>query len=282
VDHGKARHAAERQQDHKMIALRKAAAFAAVVVTVLTAGHSAALAFDTTPQYQPYQSTSQTVPKISLPPSRASQQVSVEQSGSLPEPVPQTTAPAQPTASQAPLRRTDAAGAVRKNQDNGKSGAVKNAAPSTAAGATTEQKYPEGTVIEGKASVYDGQNLLVSNVPIRLDSAEAPAISQQCMTRQSLVWNCGIRAAGRLKELADGRKVRCVVTEPLGSGAAAICSVIGVSDLGAAMIREGMAVSNGHDHGRYSAQQASARLSKSGIWIGPFEAPWIYKVKNGP
>jgi endonuclease YncB( thermonuclease family) len=136
-------------------------------------------------------------------------------------------------------------------------------------------------VIEGPATVYDGQNLIVEGVPLRLDGAEAPALSQQCMTRKSLVWNCGRRAYDRLAEIASGRKVRCVVTEPLGSGAAALCSTVGISDIGAAMIRDGWAISNGHDRGRYAAVQMIAKSNRIGMWVGPFEAPWTYRARYG-
>lgn len=270
-----------------MNAPRRAAAAAVLIATVLTAGAVAAQGFDTSPQYSAYASSSQTVPKVNLPKMQTSgtsmSGPSVQQSGTLPS-APAASAPAIPSSGTTadPKRRTDA-GAIRKNADT-KNDAKKiepTVKTGTAPAAASEQKYPSGMVIEGKASVYDGQNLVVEGVPLRLDGAEAPASAQQCMTRKSLVWNCGKRASDRLTELASGRKVRCVVTEPLGAGAAAICSVTGISDLGAAMIREGWAVSNGHDHGRYSAQQMSAKAGRLGMWVGPFEAPWTYRARYG-
>jgi endonuclease YncB( thermonuclease family) len=265
-----------------MNAPRRAAAAAALIATVLTAGAAAAQSFDTTPQYSAYPASSQTVPKVNLPKMQTSGTSmpgpSVQQSGTLPSAAP--VAPAIPSSGTTadPKRRTDA-GAIRKNADPKK--VEPTAKTGTAPAASTEQKYPAGIVIEGTASIYDGQNLIVEGVPLRLDGAEAPAIFQQCMTRKSLVWNCGKRASDRLMEIASGKKVRCVVTEPLGAGAAAICSTTGISDIGAAMIREGWAVANGHDHGRYSAQQMSAKATGIGMWVGPFEAPWTYRARHG-
>lgn len=267
----------------QMNAPRRAAAAAVLIATVLTAGAVAAQGFDTSPQYSAYGSPSQTVPKVNLPKIQTVGTTmsgpSVQQSGTLPSP-PAASVPAIPSSGTTadPKRRTDA-GAIRKNADAKKiEPTVRTGTPPVVA---SERKYPSGMVVEGKASVYDGQNLVVEGVPIRLDGAEAPASAQQCMTRKSLVWNCGKRASDRLTELASGRKVRCVVTEPLGAGAAAICSVTGISDLGAAMIREGWAVSNGHDRGRYSAQQMSAKAGRVGMWVGPFEAPWAYRARYG-
>lgn len=267
----------------QMNAPRRAAAAAVLIATVLTAGAVASQGFDTSPQYSAYASSSQTVPKVNLPRMQTSATSmpgpSVQQSGTLPSAPASSvsTIPSSGTTAD-PKRRTDA-GAIRRNAGTKKiEPTVKTG---TAPAAASEQKYPSGMVIEGRASVYDGQNLVVEGVALRLDGAEAPASAQQCMTRKSLVWNCGKRASDRLTELASGRKVRCVVTEPLGTGAAAICSVTGISDLGAAMIREGWAVSNGHDHGRYAAQQMSAKAGRLGMWVGPFEAPWTYRARYG-
>lgn len=194
----------------------------------------------------------------------------------LPSPLPDAA-----TAEPAPRRRTDA-GAIRRNErssDRGSPAATQ--APSTALPSGSQTRYPEGTVLRGKATIYDGQNLVVEGVPVRLDSAEAPGLAQKCLTNRALVWACGAKAAEKLAELVSGRPVTCVVTEPLGEGAAALCSVTGIPDLGRNMISEGLAVSNGHDRGRYSSVQAEAKTFRRGLWIGSFEAPWKWRAANG-
>lgn len=258
-------------------------AAAAAFITILTAGGAevAAQAFDTSPQYDAY-APGQRVPQVNLPrtpsPGTSLRPTSTERMESLP-----TTRSSSETSTPAvPARRADA-GALRPDMNaNGKAGAAsteKTGVPP--APASDQQKYPAGTVLEGTASVYDGQNIILQGAPVRFDGAEAPALAQQCSTRQGLVWNCGGRAAERLRELVSQGRIRCVVTEPLGSGAAAICSARGVSDIGATMISEGLAVSNGHDKGRYAMQQAMARASSRGMWIGPFEAPWTWRARHG-
>jgi endonuclease YncB( thermonuclease family) len=178
-------------------------------------------------------------------------------------------------------RRTDA-GAIRKAQNSAaRQPSATTPAPASQLPSGQQTKYPEGTVIRGEASVYDGQNLVVDGAPVRLDGAEAPGLAQKCLTSRALVWACGVKAAEKLRDLVSGRTVTCVVTEPLGQGAAAICSVTGIADLGRNMISEGLAVSNGHDHGRYFSTQAQAKGFRRGIWIGSFEAPWKWRAING-
>jgi Micrococcal nuclease (thermonuclease) homologs len=264
----------------EMRASRTAAA-AAVIASLTGAGLAAAQGFDTSPQYQEY-SPQQSLPRVNLPRPRPATafvggSASTEATGSSRGARLETFPSARP---EQPSRRTDA-GAIRKDETRQASGAAASERTGTPPPAPAETKYPAGTVLEGTASVYDGQNIVVEGAAVRFDGAEAPGLAQQCMTRKSLVWDCGARAAARLRELVSGGRVRCVVTEPLGMGAAAICSTHGISDIGATMIGEGLAVSNGHDRGRYAVQQASARESRRGMWIGPFEAPWTWRARNG-
>lgn len=236
--------------------------------------------FDTSPQYDAY-APEQRVPRVNLPKMRTDGTTlgpsSMERLGSPPSARTETQVATPAT----PSRRTDA-GALRKDENTGSKPSVsveQTGVPP--APADDQQKYPAGTVLEGVASVYDGQNIVLEGAPIRLEGAEAPALAQQCMTRKGLVWNCGGRAAERMRELVSSNKVRCVVTEPIGAGAAAICSVRGVSDIGATLISEGLAVSNGHDKGRYAMHQSMARSTSRGMWIGPFEAPWTWRSRYG-
>ena len=259
-------------------------AAAAAFITILSAGGAevAAQAFDTSPQYDAY-APEQRVPQVNLPrtPSTGASlgPTSTERMVSLP-----TTRSSEETSTPAaPPRRADA-GALRRGRNATEKAGSDAAVEKTGmppAPASDQQRYPAGTVLEGVATVYDGQNIVLQGAPVRFDGAEAPALAQQCSTRQGLVWNCGGRAAERLRELVSQGKTRCVVTEPLGSGAAAVCSARGVSDIGATLISEGLAVSNGHDKGRYAMQQATARASSRGMWIGPFEAPWTWRTRHG-
>lgn len=140
--------------------------------------------------------------------------------------------------------------------------------------------YSAGMSISGTAKVLDGQSMAIDGKSVRLDGIEAPGLSQTCRTALGTDWPCGQKSFMRLADLADGKKVSCSVTEQAGEGAAATCSVRGIADLGQFLAGEGLAVPNGHDRGRYSTAASAARASKSGVWGGTFEAPWVWRRKN--
>lgn len=255
-------------------------AASAALITIFATGASDAIAqaFDTSPQYQSY-TPAQAVPRVNLP------RLRTDGSGLAPTTTPDTLTTTK-SAARDPEPNTTArpanAGAIDKATGQGTNTPSPTVATGTApAPAADQQKYPAGTVLEGSTTVYDGQNILISGAPVRLDGAEAPAIGQNCYTRQGLVWKCGEKAAQRLAEIVSAGAIRCTVTEPLGNGAAAICSARGVSDITSVLVSEGLAVRNGHDDGRYAVQQSIAKAGNRGLWIGPFEAPWTWRIRNG-
>jgi len=144
--------------------------------------------------------------------------------------------------------------------------------------AAQPQRYPKGMIITGLGKAYDGHSLVVDGHAVRLDGADAPGLVQTCQTHDSVAWRCGESAYRRLSSLVDGRKVTCRVEEQVGEGAAAVCSVQGIRDVAETMVREGLAVPNGHDEGRYAAPVQAARNSRSGMWVGSFQAPWLWRA----
>jgi len=150
---------------------------------------------------------------------------------------------------------------------------------SNAKSPTPTVRYFPGQEIVGTAIAYDGHSLAVEGHAIRLDGVDAPGLLQTC-TIKGVPWRCGEKAYRRLASLVKGRKVVCRVTEQVGSGAAAVCSSREVKDLAEVMVREGLAVPNGHDRGRYSGPVAGAKQSRAGMWVGEFESPKIWRSAN--
>jgi len=153
------------------------------------------------------------------------------------------------------------------------------AVPGTAATppARPSSAYAAGMSISGVAKAVDGHTLHVSGHAVRLHGVEAPGLSQHCRTRSGTTWPCGRKSAERLAQLAGGQRVTCVVEEPSGEGAAAICTARGISDLGMIMAREGWTIPNGHAGTRYSGAAQAAKASGAGLWSGTFQAPWEYR-----
>ncbi len=134
-----------------------------------------------------------------------------------------------------------------------------------------EQNLP----LVGKARVVDGDTLALGSIRIRLADIDAPERGQTC-GEAAAPWPCGARAGARLVELARN-EISCQPEDRDRWGRiVAACRNAG-ADLGAAMVRDGLALSTG----RYDEVQAEARLAGRGIWSGPFVAPAQWRRLTG-
>jgi len=191
----------------------------------------------------------------------------------------QPVAPVQPPPPlTAPAAENHAPPVQEKAKPAPKSQSVSSAAQSLPAAAPA--KYVKGMSLTGRGKAYDGHSLVVDGHAVRLDGADAPGLLQQCKTAGGASWRCGEESYRRLAALVDGQKVTCRVEGQAGEGAAAVCSFQGTRDVAEVMVREGLAIPNGHDKGRYSAAASSARAGRVGMWVGTFEAPWKWRESN--
>jgi endonuclease YncB( thermonuclease family) len=130
----------------------------------------------------------------------------------------------------------------------------------------------QGEVIAGPARVIDGDSLAVAGTEIRLFGIDAPEFLQTCV-RAGRAWPCGREAADALRLAAAGREVVCRSRDRDRYGrTVAICQAGGV-DLGAAMIKGGLAVA----YGSYGADEREARAARRGIWSSSFDAPAAWR-----
>lgn len=129
--------------------------------------------------------------------------------------------------------------------------------------------------VSGTATVMGGDMLRVAGRMLVLHGADAPETGQVCFSGRSITWKCGDKAQEALRGFADGRYVSCLMKKPLGENAAtAVCETNGIGDIGAAMVRSGMAVVPRKFDTRYVGEEATARARSAGVWVGSFDMPW--------
>jgi endonuclease YncB( thermonuclease family) len=133
----------------------------------------------------------------------------------------------------------------------------------------------QAATVTGTARVIDGDGLILDGTDIRLFGIDAPELSQTC-TRAGRPWNCGAEAAEALRAATAGRKIVCRPHEQDRYGrTVAVCHAGGL-DLGAAMVKGGLAVA----YGAYEADEREARDARRGMWSSTFEPPAVWRARH--
>ncbi|MFG1431858.1 thermonuclease family protein [Xanthobacter sp. V2C-8] len=144
-----------------------------------------------------------------------------------------------------------------------------------------------GTALSGAARAVDGDTLELDGRRIRLEGIDAPELHQTCGREDggaAVSWPCGTAARTALAELARGGPLTCATRRNDAYGRAlARCTTRSPGadteiDLGAEMVRRGLAVSYGR-HG-YTAEEAQARAAGRGLWAGPFQQPRDFRAAH--
>lgn len=110
-------------------------------------------------------------------------------------------------------------------------------------------------------TVTDGDSLVVNGSRVRLHGIDSPETHQSCADG----WPAGMMATQALRDLVRGHVVTCEpkTTDRFGR-AVSVCRADGV-DLGAAMVRAGLAVAFTKFSQDYVSQETEARAAKIGI-----------------
>jgi endonuclease YncB( thermonuclease family) len=137
---------------------------------------------------------------------------------------------------------------------------------------------PPGRTIEGLARIVDGDTLWIGQSKIRLRGIDAPELRQSC-TIQRQSYACGHAATEALRQHLKGNPIVCRISgRDRYERLLARCLLDG-DDIGAWLVREGLAVSYGSD---YEREESAARKRKAGLWAGGFERPGAWRQRNGP
>lgn len=127
--------------------------------------------------------------------------------------------------------------------------------------------------IAGRASVTDGDTVVIGGTRIRLHGIDAPESAQLCQDAAGKDYRCGQVAALALSDRIGESPISCEPRDTDRYGrTVAICRK-GADDLNAWMVAQGHAVAYRRYSVDYVEQEAQARAAKRGIWIGSFEDP---------
>ena len=128
----------------------------------------------------------------------------------------------------------------------------------------------------GKAKAITGDTIKIGATRIALFGVDAPELGQSC-TENREAWKCGREARTALTELIDGQSVNCERKDVKGSKTIfAVCRA-GKIILNAAMAQRGWVVTYHPQTKEYEKYELVARISKVGVWRGPFVKPWEWR-----
>lgn len=129
--------------------------------------------------------------------------------------------------------------------------------------------------VVGGAFAVDGDTLVLGGRRIRLLGLDAPELGQTCQ-RGTVAYRCGEEARTAMRALLLGETVTCAARGSDRFGRTlAICEVRG-QDIGATLVRRGLAVS----FGAYAEEEREARAARRGVWAGPFEMPRDWRRRH--
>lgn len=130
--------------------------------------------------------------------------------------------------------------------------------------------------LSGVVEVVDGDTIRLGAERVRLYGIDAPEKSQPCSIQNQTV-RCGELATAALRSLAEGRTASCEPQSRDRYGRTVAICTVGSEDIGAAMVRQGMAVAYAKYSTRYVHLEQEAQSAHKGIWAGQFQSPEAWR-----
>lgn len=130
-----------------------------------------------------------------------------------------------------------------------------------------------GDVITGAIRVIDGDSFEVAGLKIRLHGIDAPETDQMCQTKQNADWACGGWITRVVTDRYSGAVARCEAIELDRYGrTVARCTALG-EDVGAWLVREGMAFAYVQYSSDYVAIERRAAAADRGLHAVRMQTP---------
>ncbi|WP_217808108.1 thermonuclease family protein [Oceanibacterium hippocampi] len=131
-------------------------------------------------------------------------------------------------------------------------------------------------VIEGRASVIDGDTIDIHGQRIRMHGIDAPESGQTC-TLDDKPYRCGQQAALALSDFLGQSVVNCMARDIDRYGRIVASCSSGGTDLGSWMVLQGWALAYRRYSTDYIDEEAQAASKGVGIWRGRFDKPWEWR-----
>ena len=163
----------------------------------------------------------------------------------------------------------------------------------TSLGSDTAIPAPQPTAgaVSGVPEIVDGDTIRVEGVAIRLHGIDAPEMTQICKaapaasgfkTPPADTWKCGLEARRGLANIIGRGKVTCTPTtlDRYGRTVARCHTEFrqGGADIGAEMVRSGLAWAFVRYSPDYVEIEREARTARRGIWQAETQTAWDFRA----
>ncbi len=141
------------------------------------------------------------------------------------------------------------------------------------AGAVLQYRLGPARALVGVARAIDGDSLRLGGEELRLEGIDAPEYRQSCIDKAGRSLDCGRAARRALTDWLSRGIVTCEIGRADRYGRGLARCKQGESDINAALVRDGHAVS----YGSYRSEEAEAKAAGRGIWATTFERPEAWR-----
>ena len=125
----------------------------------------------------------------------------------------------------------------------------------------------------GRASVTDGDTVVIRGTRIRLHGIDAPESAQLCQDAAGKSYRCGQVAALALADRIGEANISCEPRDTDRYGRTVAVCRKGEEDLNAWMVSQGYATAYQRFSRDYVGVETTARALKRGLWAGTFDPP---------